>query len=117
MRLLGIMAASSRRPNMPHTLDTLQMALLSVCRDSREPLHSLHAHAEDWLARPLGSDEVESAIRAMERDGLIAAFRLEAARWVAVRTDNLSAPVELRFLATPAGTEAAAVAWQQFFSE
>lgn len=102
---------------MPDTLDTLQMALLSVCRDSREPLHTLHAHAEDWLARPVGSDEVESAIRALERDGLIAAFRLEAALWVAVRPDSLSVPVDLRFLATPAGAEAAAAAWHEFFSE
>jgi hypothetical protein len=102
---------------MPDTLDTLQMALLSICRDSREPLHTLHAHAEDWLARPLGSEEVEAAIRAMERDGLIAAFRREAAEWVAVRPGGISAPAELRFLATRAGTEAAAAAWQQFFSE
>jgi DNA-binding response OmpR family regulator len=102
---------------MPDSLDTLQMALLSVCRDSREPLHSLHAHAEDWLARPLGSDEVDAAIRAMERGGLITAFRFEGTQWVAVRTDTVSAPVELRFLATPAGTEAATAAWQQFFAE
>lgn len=102
---------------MPHILDTLQMALLSVCRDEREPLHALHAHAEDWLARPLCAEEVDAAIRAMERDGLITAFRREAARWVAVRTDDFAAPAELRFLATPAGTEAAAAAWQRFFSE
>lgn len=102
---------------MPHDLDTLQMALLSVCRDSREPIHTLHAHAEDWLARPLGSDEIEAAIGAMERAGLITAYRREAAGWVAVRSGSIGRSAELRFRATPAGAEAAAAAWQRFFSE
>lgn len=111
------MAASSRGPRMPHELDTLQMALLSVCRDSREPLHALHAHAEDWLSRPLHTDEIEAAIRAMERAGLIAAYRLEAAEWVATQSGSMQAAGELRFLATRVGVEAAAAAWQRFFGE
>lgn len=102
---------------MPHELDTLQMALLSVCRDAREPLHALHAHAEDWLSRPLDTDEVEAAIRGMARDGLIAAFQLEATEWVAVQTGGISVSADLRYRATPAGAAAAAAAWQQFFSD
>lgn len=102
---------------MPYELDPLQMALLSVCRDAREPIHTLHAHAEDWLSRPLDTDEIEAAIRGMARDGLIAAFRLEAAEWVSARPGSISATAELRFLATPAGAEAAAAAWHRFFSE
>lgn len=101
---------------MPESLDTLQMALLSVCRDTHEPLHSLHVHAEDWLSRPLESEEVEQAIGAMERAGLIAAYRRVEGDWVVVSAAD--APrADLRFLATPAGAEAAAEAWQLFFSE
>jgi len=102
---------------MPHELDPLQMALLSVCRDAREPIHSLHAHAEDWLSRPLDTDEVEAAIREMARNGLIAAFRLEATEWIGAPPSSISASAALRFLATPAGAEAVAAAWQRFFSE
>jgi len=101
---------------MSHELDTLQMALLSICRDAREPMHALHAHAEDWLARPLESDELTRAVDAMERAGLIAAYRLVESKWVVVPAG--SAPIEeLKFLATPAGAEAVAFAWQRFFSE
>jgi len=101
---------------MSESLDTLQMALLSVCRDTHEPLHALHVHAEDWLSRPLESDEVEQAIRTMERAGLIAAYRHVAGAWVVASAGD-APQAELRFLATPAGAEAAAEAWQLFFSE
>jgi len=101
---------------MPHELDILQMALLSVCRNAREPMHALHAHAEDWLARPLESEELTRAIDTMERNGLIAAFRLVESDWVAVPAGSPPAE-DLRFLATPAGAEALTVAWQRFFSE
>jgi len=101
---------------MSHELDTLQMAVLSVCRDAREPMHALHAHAEDWLARPLESEELARAIDAMERTGLIAAYRLVESEWIVVRAGSAPA-TELRFLATPAGAEAVAIAWQRFFSE
>jgi hypothetical protein len=110
------MTLSSGDPRMDHELDPLQMALISVCRDSREALHTLHAHAEDWLSRPLSAQEVESAIGAMERAGLIAAYRRDATEWVAVQAGSISW-AELRFLATPTGAEAAAAAWQRFFSE
>lgn len=102
---------------MPYELDSLQLALLSVCRETREPIHALHTHAEDWLARPLDTDEVEGVIRGMARDGLIAAFRLEAQEWVAVQTGDISASAKLWYLATPAGAAAAAAAWEQYFSE
>jgi len=101
---------------MSHELDTLQMAVLSVCRDAREPIHALHAHAEDWLARPLESEELTRAIDAMERAGLIAAYRLVESEWIMVGAGSAPAS-ELRFLATPAGAEAVAIAWQRFFSE
>jgi hypothetical protein len=100
---------------MPHELDTLQMALLSVCRDTREPMHALHAHAEDWVARPIESEEVDQAIDAMERAGLILAYRMAAGEWVAVPARGGAS--DLRFLATPAGVDAVALAWQRFFSE
>jgi DNA-binding response OmpR family regulator len=100
---------------MPHELDTLQMALLSVCRDTREPMHALHAHAEDWLARPIEPDELDQAIDAMERAGLILAYRIAAGEWVVVPAR--SGASDLRFLATPAGVEATALAWQRYFSE
>jgi DNA-binding response OmpR family regulator len=100
---------------MPLELDTLQMALLSVCRDSREPMHALHAHAEDWLARPIGPDELDEAVHAMERAGLILAYRMVASEWVVVSSRSVEG--DLRFLATPAGVEATALAWQRYFSE
>ena len=101
---------------MSENLDTLQMALLSVCRETHEPLHALHLHAEDWLSRPLESDEVEQAIRAMERAGLITAYRRVQSEWVVASAGD-APQAELRFLATPAGAEAAAEAWQLFFGE
>ena len=101
---------------MSESLDPLQMALLSVCRDSREPLHTLHAHAEDWLSRPLDSGEVEQAIETMERAGLIAAYLRVASEWIVVPAGD-APQADLRFLATPAGAEAAAAAWQLFFAE
>ena len=101
---------------MSESLDTLQMALLSVCRDTHEPLHALHVHAEDWLSRPLASDEVEQAILAMERAGLIAAYRRVASEWVVASAGD-APQADLRFLATPAGADATAAAWQLFFSE
>jgi DNA-binding response OmpR family regulator len=101
---------------MAHELDTLQMALLSVCHDTREPMHTLHAHAEDWLSRPIGSDELDQAIDAMERAGLIAAYRLVESEWVLAHAGAAPA-ADLRFLATPMGAQAVATAWQRFFSE
>lgn len=101
---------------MPHELDTLQMALLSVCRDTREPMYALHAHAEDWLSRPIHSHELDEAINAMERAGLIVACRLVGNEWVVVPACSPE-NADLRFLATPAGAEAAAGAWERFFSE
>lgn len=101
---------------MSESLDPLQMALLSVCRDTREPLHALHAHAEDWLARPLDSGEVEEALATMAGAGLIAAYRRVESEWVVAEAGG-GAQADLRFLATPAGAEAAAAAWQLFFSE
>jgi DNA-binding response OmpR family regulator len=100
---------------MPHELDTLQMALLSVCRDTREPMHALHAHAEDWLARPIGPEELGEAIDAMEHAGLILAYRMVESDWVVV--SSRSGESDLRFLATPAGVKAIALAWQRYFSE
>ena len=116
-RHVSIMRPTTRVSRMPYELDTLQMALLSVCRDTREPIHTLHAHAEDWLARPLDTEEIEAAIGTLANAGLITAYRREAADWVAVRPDSAGGSAELRFLATPAGAEAAAAAWQRFFSE
>jgi hypothetical protein len=101
---------------MSHELNTLQMALLSVCRDAPEPLHSLHVHAEDWLARPIEADELAGALAAMARAGLIHACRRVASEWVVVPADS-TADAELRFRATPAGAEAAAAAWRRYFSE
>jgi len=101
---------------MSECLDPLQMALLSVCRDTHEPLHTLHVHAEDWLSRPLESAEVEQAVRAMERAGLIAAYRRVESEWIVVSAGDTSR-ADLRFLATRAGVAAAAEAWQLFFSE
>lgn len=110
------MPVSSPVRRVSEGLDPLELALLSVCRDSREPLHALHAHAEDWLSRPLGSEEVEQALLAMARAGLVVAYRPVANGWVAVPAGDAS-EAGLRFLATPAGSEAAAAAWHLFFSE
>jgi len=101
---------------MSHELNTLQMALLSVCRDAPEPLHALHVHAEDWLARPLAPRELEEALADMARAGLVDACRLVASEWIVVPARDAS-DADLRFRATAAGAEAAAAAWRRFFSE
>lgn len=100
---------------MTAELDTLKMALLSMCAQELATLHAVHAHVEDWIARPLASDELARAIGELEAAGLLVAYRRERSEWV-TRPLHEAGPVhELRFRATDAGSAAAFAAWARFF--
>jgi hypothetical protein len=98
-------------------LDTLKMALLSMCAQELASLHAVHAHVEDWLARPLAAGELEQAIGELEAAGLISAYRRERAEWLALPLREADAVSELRFRTTPQGEAAAFEAWERFFGE
>jgi hypothetical protein len=98
-------------------LDTLKMALLSLCAQELAPLHAVHAHVEDWLARPLADGELEQAIGELVRDGLLGSYRRAHSEWVAVPLAEAGALTVLRFRTTPQGETAALAAWERFFSE
>jgi len=98
-------------------LDTLKMALLSMCARELAPVHAVHAHVEDWLARPLAAGELERAIGELERAGLLCAYRREHAEWLALPPGGAGTQGELRFRTTPQGEAAAFEAWERFFDE
>ncbi|MCZ7565538.1 MAG: hypothetical protein M5U08_18550 [Burkholderiales bacterium] len=102
---------------MPEPVDALRMALLSVCRDTHAPLHMIHVHVEDWLARPLAPGELEQAIGELARAGLLGAYRRERSGWTAFSLPEAAPLEELRFLTTAAGAAAAYAAWRRFFEE
>lgn len=102
---------------MTSELDTLKMALLSLCAQELAALHAVHAHVEDWIARPLASDELERALGELEAAGLVAAYRRERSEWVTRPLRDAGPLHELRFRATTAGNAAAVAAWARFFQE
>lgn len=97
--------------------DALRMALLSVCREAHAPLHTIHVHVEDWLARPLAPGELEQAIGELEQSGLLGAYRRGRSGWVALSLREAGPLQDLQFLATAAGAAAAHAAWRRFFEE
>jgi len=98
-------------------VDTLRMALLSMCAERHTPLHAVYAHVEDWLARPIASGEIEQAIGELEQAGLLAAYRLERSEWIAFPLRETEPEQGLRYLTTPEGAAAAFAAWERFFGE
>lgn len=102
---------------MTDDLDTLKMALLSLCAKELAPLHAVYAHVEDWLARPLAPGELEQAIGELEHAGLISAYRRERAEWRVLALHEAHVASELRFRTTAQGEAVAFRAWERFFSE
>ena len=82
--------------------DALRIALLAVCSDERAPVHRIHGELEHWLARPLATEAIESALAELEAHGLVAADRVTAV---------------VAYLTTDAGRVLVAERWEEFFPE
>jgi len=83
-------------------IDALRIALLAACSDERALVHRIHGELEYWLARPLATEAIESALAELEAHGLVAADRATAV---------------VAYLTTDAGRVIVAERWEEFFPE